>query len=83
MTLKAALAISLYSITSIGLSLNFEAIVRSFYQERIMSLALKTRSIRKPTCRVYSNKGIGTQNAKRLNENLARLLNLVLIATLS
>jgi len=71
------------SITTIGLSAKFGAMVRRFYQERIWLQALTTRSTRKPACREFS-RAKGTQNATCLwREDLAGSHDAVLKATLS
>lgn len=64
---KAAVAITPYSIMTIGLSPSFGATARRYYQERIWLQVLNTSSIRKPACRVYPDRWGGTvQDPKRI-----------------
>jgi len=79
---KAASAIPPCSITTIGLSRSFGAIIRKFNYKRIWIQALKTQSFRKPACRVYPDKVRDIQNAKRLNKRGGFLHSTVLKVTL-
>jgi hypothetical protein len=47
-----------------------------------MSPSFEDTKHKKICIRAYLDKGVGTQNAKRFNEDLARLHNVVLTATL-